>query len=62
MTEIGMALTNPLKGIRLPGFVGKPFPGVQIKVRNTRLASSSPACPPQLTLLSPAASHMTDYS
>lgn len=32
MTEIGMALGNPLKGLRMPGYVGKPFPGVQIKV------------------------------
>ncbi|MCL4135913.1 UNVERIFIED_CONTAM: hypothetical protein GTU68_057233 [Idotea baltica] len=32
MTEIGMALTNPLKGERIPGFVGKPFPGVRVKV------------------------------
>lgn len=30
MTEIGMALTNPLHGDRKPGFVGKPFPGVQV--------------------------------
>lgn len=33
MTEIGMALTNPLRGPRLPGYVGRPFPGVQVKVR-----------------------------
>ena len=31
MTEIGMALSNPLKGARRPGFVGKPLPGVQIR-------------------------------
>ncbi|XP_037283434.1 malonate--CoA ligase ACSF3, mitochondrial [Rhipicephalus microplus] len=30
MTEIGMALTNPLHGTRKPGFVGKPFPGVKV--------------------------------
>ncbi|EEC15359.1 acyl-CoA synthetase, putative [Ixodes scapularis] len=30
MTEIGMALTNPLHGSRKPGFVGKPFPGVKV--------------------------------
>ena len=29
MTEIGMALTNPLNGVRKPGFVGHPFPNVQ---------------------------------
>ena len=32
MTEIGMALSNPLKGRRIPGFVGTPLPGVQIRI------------------------------
>jgi malonyl-CoA/methylmalonyl-CoA synthetase len=32
MTEIGMALSNPLHGERKPGYVGKPLPGVQIKL------------------------------
>ncbi|RXG67395.1 Acyl-CoA synthetase family member 3, mitochondrial [Armadillidium vulgare] len=32
MTEIGMALTNPLKGERKPGYVGKPMPGVKVKI------------------------------
>jgi malonyl-CoA/methylmalonyl-CoA synthetase len=31
MTEIGMALSNPLKGERRPGFVGKPLPGVEVR-------------------------------
>lgn len=30
MTEIGMALSNPLHGERRPGFVGMPLPGVAI--------------------------------
>ncbi|KAG7174692.1 Malonate--CoA ligase ACSF3-like [Homarus americanus] len=30
MTEIGMALSNPLKGTRKPGFVGSPLPGVEV--------------------------------
>src|SRR3989442_9140069 len=29
MTEIGMALANPLHGERRPGFVGTPLPGVE---------------------------------
>lgn len=34
MTEIGMALTNPLDPAkRVPGAVGKPFPGVQVRIR-----------------------------
>ena len=30
MTEIGMALSNPLHGERRPGFVGAPLPGVDV--------------------------------
>lgn len=29
MTEIGMALSNPLAGVRMPGRVGTPLPGVE---------------------------------
>ncbi len=32
MTEIGMALSNPLEGERRPGFVGHPLPGVQVRL------------------------------
>ncbi|KAH1240313.1 Malonate--CoA ligase [Glycine max] len=32
MTEFVMALSNPLKGERKPGTVGKPFPGIQVKI------------------------------
>ncbi|XP_044126528.1 malonate--CoA ligase ACSF3, mitochondrial [Bufo gargarizans] len=32
MTEIGMALTNPLNGPRVPGSVGNPFPGVGVRI------------------------------
>ena len=32
MTEIGMALSNPLHGERKPGYVGTPLPRVQIKL------------------------------
>ena len=32
MTEIGMALSNPLHGQRLPGFVAAPLPGVEIRL------------------------------
>jgi len=34
MTEIGMALTNPLVGTRKPGYVGHPFPGVKARIVN----------------------------
>ncbi|UCC25241.1 MAG: acyl-CoA synthetase [Gemmatimonadales bacterium] len=32
MTEIGMALSNPLDGERRPGFVGTPMPGVEARL------------------------------
>jgi malonyl-CoA/methylmalonyl-CoA synthetase len=32
MTEIGMALSNPLHGDRVPGSVGKPLPGVEVRL------------------------------
>lgn len=32
MTEIGMALSNPLHGARKPGYVGKPLPFVAVKI------------------------------
>lgn len=32
MTEIGMALSNPLRGERMPGHVGGPLPGVDVRL------------------------------
>lgn len=32
MTEIGMALSNPLRGVRVPGSVGRPLPGVEVQL------------------------------
>ncbi len=32
MTEIGMALSNPLQGDRRAGFVGTPLPGVEVRL------------------------------
>ena len=32
MTEIGMALANPLQGERRPGTVGQPLPGVEVRL------------------------------
>ena len=33
MTELGMALTNPLQAKdRKPGFVGMPFPEVRVRI------------------------------
>jgi malonyl-CoA/methylmalonyl-CoA synthetase len=32
MTEIGMVLSNPLRGERVPGRVGRPLPGVEVQL------------------------------
>lgn len=32
MTETGMTLSNPLEGTRVPGSVGSPLPGVQVRL------------------------------
>jgi malonyl-CoA/methylmalonyl-CoA synthetase len=32
MTEIGMALSNPPAGERVPGAVGRPLPGVEVRI------------------------------
>lgn len=32
MTEIGMGLSNPLHGTRNPGYVGKPLPGMEVRL------------------------------
>ena len=34
MTEIGMGLSNPLRGERVPGSVGGPLPGVEVRLVN----------------------------
>ena len=32
MTEVAMALSNPLRGERRPGFVGRPLPGISVRL------------------------------
>ena len=42
MTEIGMALSNPLHGERRPGFVGTPLPGVEVRLVDDDLEVRGP--------------------
>ena len=39
MTEIGMALSNPMQGERIPGHVGSPLPGVEVRLADLDLAA-----------------------
>jgi malonyl-CoA/methylmalonyl-CoA synthetase len=42
MTEVGMALANPLHGERRPGFVGQPLPGVSARIVDGELQLKGP--------------------
>lgn len=42
MTEIGMALSNPLTTARLPGSVGTPLPGVEVRIISESQQKDSP--------------------
>ena len=39
MTEIGMALSNPLRGDRIPGHVGAALPGVEVRLADLDLVA-----------------------
>jgi malonyl-CoA/methylmalonyl-CoA synthetase len=53
MTEIAMALANPLHGERRPGFVGRPLPGVQARVADDSGHSVAPGTPGELEVRGP---------
>ena len=48
MTETGMALSNPLHGVRRPGFVGTPRPGVEVRIVNEAGADVAGGAPGEL--------------
>ena len=48
MTEIGMALSNPLRGERRPGFVGTPLPGVEVRLVSDSGAPVAPGTPGEI--------------
>ena len=43
MTEIGMALSNPLEGQRYPGCVGRPLPRVEVRLMDENGPGPTPA-------------------
>jgi malonyl-CoA/methylmalonyl-CoA synthetase len=53
MTEIGMALGNPLHGARRPGFVGVPFPGVEARLVDEDGAPVEPGTPGEVEIRGP---------
>ncbi len=48
MTEMGMALSNPLRGERRPGFVGVPLPGVQVRLADDDGGPVEPGTPGEI--------------
>jgi malonyl-CoA/methylmalonyl-CoA synthetase len=48
MTEIGMALSNPLHGRRRPGQVGTALPGVEVRRCEALRREAAPDCPAQI--------------
>jgi malonyl-CoA/methylmalonyl-CoA synthetase len=54
MTEIGMALSNPLHGERRPGTVGRPLPGVEVQLRDeSGRELTDPAVPGEIHVRGP---------
>ncbi|HLM69511.1 MAG TPA: AMP-binding protein, partial [Longimicrobium sp.] len=53
MTEIGMALGNPLHGERRPGFVGVPLPGVEARLVDDDGAEVEPGTPGEVEIRGP---------
>lgn len=53
MTELGMALSNPLHGARRPGSVGLPLPDVQVRIVNETGSAVSPGTVGELEVRGP---------
>jgi malonyl-CoA/methylmalonyl-CoA synthetase len=54
MTEIGMALSQPLHGVRRSGHVGGPLPGVTVRLVDEHAAPAAPGTPGELEVRGPA--------
>ena len=57
MTEIGMALSNPLEGERRPGSVGQPLPGVEVHLVDEDGIEVADGTPGELEVRGPAVFH-----
>ena len=53
MTEIGMALSNPLHGKRRPGHVGTPLPGVKVRLVDEKGAPATPGASGEIEVSGP---------
>lgn len=53
MTEIGMGLSNPLRGQRVPGHVGTPLPGVEVRLVDEAGRAVPPDVPGEIEVRGP---------
>jgi malonyl-CoA/methylmalonyl-CoA synthetase len=53
MTETGMALSNPLRGERVPGSVGKPLPSVEVRLVEAPGKPVAPETPGEIEVRGP---------
>ncbi|HEV8599426.1 MAG TPA: acyl-CoA synthetase [Gemmatimonadales bacterium] len=53
MTELGMALANPLHGERRPGYVGAALPGVEVRLVDEKGALANPGSPGEIEVRGP---------
>ncbi len=54
MTEIGMALSNPYRGERIPGSVGLPLPGVDVQLVGEDGQPVAPGAPGEIEVRGPS--------
>ena len=54
MTEIGMALSNPLRGERVPGSVGTPLPSVEVQLVGEDGQPVAPGTPGEIEVRGPS--------
>jgi malonyl-CoA/methylmalonyl-CoA synthetase len=54
MTEIGMALSNPYRGGRVPGSVGTPLPSVEVQLVGESGEAVSPGTPGEIEVRGPS--------
>jgi malonyl-CoA/methylmalonyl-CoA synthetase len=54
MTEIGMALSNPLRGERVPGSVGTPLPSVEVQLVGENGQPVTPGTPGEIEVRGPS--------
>jgi malonyl-CoA/methylmalonyl-CoA synthetase len=57
MTEIGMGISNPLHGRRVPGHVGIPLPGVEVRLVDEEGKAVAPGAPGEVQVRGPGVFH-----